>query len=242
MTSADTSWLPWDRIAQLPAADRRRTLVAQFCETISAPGFPCFFARQALTSEQIVFAYAAGSSDHVLNDCTLALRRLAARIRHAPELTGVLLVDVDDCRTIDEDEAFAGKLLRHLIAASATRWPSDAPRDPSDPHWTLWIDGVGFFLNISTPRHTRRRSRNVGDAIAVIAQARATFDAPAPSDPRVRGNIRRRIREYDSVPVHGALGRYGSPGTREIDQYFLGDGDSCAGSRAAHAESESAQR
>ncbi|GAA1619314.1 YqcI/YcgG family protein [Kribbella sancticallisti] len=205
-------------------------MVTQFSEIISSPGFPCFFARQALDKGQITFSYAAGAGSQVLDDCLLALRELAAHIRVEPELTGVLLIDVDDCVTIDDDAAFADKLLAHLITAGADRWPDHAPRDTTDPRWTLWIDDVGFFLNISTPRHTRRRSRNVGDAIAVIAQARATFDAPAPSEPRVRANIRQRLSDYDSAPVHRALGAYANPDTREIDQYFLGDGEACPGS------------
>lgn len=203
--------------------ERLPQLVQEFERTVCAPDFPCFFAGPAMTSSNMAFAYfGGGDEDEARAYATEAMWALADRIKLSPELTGVLFLDTES-RTIVEDQGFASSLIDYLQEAGSSEWPKGHTMNTSDPSWTLWINGVSFFLNVSTPHHVLRRSRNVGSAFTVVAQARHVFDSGAARNPSVRARIRSRISVYDAVPVHPALKAYGDPENREIDQYFLGD-------------------
>ncbi len=207
--------------ANLPGSMARTG--SEFAERVRRRSFPCIFARSAVDQGDVVVGLARGTRHEVLAASTDLLRQLARRICDDDETIGVLFLDVPGLVTIDDDHRLADELLRHWHANDGADWPSHAPRDPADPAWVFWFDGVGFFVNFSSPRHERRHSRNVGPWFTVVAQAREVFDRPDRGGPRARSVIRRRLEEFDDVPAHPALGSFGDEANRESDQFFLGD-------------------
>lgn len=105
-----------------------------------------------------------------------------------------------------------------------TDHPGLAVRGPEHPDWELYLDGIGLFVNVSSPRHVARRSRNVGPAFTVIAQARESFDRDGRASDKSRKAIRQRLLTYDDVPPHPGLGSFHDATSREALQFFLGDG------------------
>ncbi|WP_020391210.1 YqcI/YcgG family protein [Kribbella catacumbae] len=200
-----------------------RSLVNTLAQTVRDRGFPCIFARQPLDRGELLLAVARGDRAECLAGAGAALLDLAERIQADPEAIGIVFVDCPGLDDLDADRGFATDLLLHLRQIDPQPWPADAPTDPDHPDWNFWFAGVGFFFNFSSPHHVRRNSRNLGPVLTVVAQARATFDAPDRGGLKARTAIRRRIQEFDDVRVHQALGSFGSAENREIDQYFLGD-------------------
>ncbi len=151
------------------------------------------------------------------------MREAAAAIRSHRDQVVVLFLDAATGSTLDTERALGAAILRHLRRHDRVPWPHGAPADPMDPRWVFWFEGVDFFINMSTPGHRRRRSRNLCSAFTLVVQSRSAFDAFAGDADPVRAHIRSRIAAHDAMPPHPALGAYGDPCSREAAQYFLGD-------------------
>ena len=100
------------------------------------------------------------------------------------------------------------------------------PSDPEDQLWSFVFSGLPLFVNISTPCHHKRKSRNFGAQLTFIINPRQNFDVVAgntSSGNEVRNHIRRRISKYDEAPVCKYLGMYGTEGNSEWRQYAVAD-------------------
>lgn len=152
------------------------------------------------------------------------LRELCTLIRLQPDAVAALFLDTAEQRSLQDDLDLASDIVQAVMRANGEDEPGSAFPRPDSPEWMLSLEGVGLFLNFSSPAHQARRSRHVGSVFTVVAQARESFDRLGRSSDKNRAEIRRRLAEYDSVPPHPALARYGDPEAREALQYFLGDG------------------
>lgn len=202
---------------------RLRTLAREFEEIVNSRHFPCVFSGRPFATRELYFGLVADPAA-VERDVVVLLRKLCEVIRSQPDAIGVIFVDGVDANSIDDDFALAGRVVREVMRVNALDRPDVELPGPDDPTWMLWFEDTGLFLNFSSPRHHARRSRNVGSAFTIVAQARESFDRHGRALPRVRGEIRRRVAEYDDVAPHPCLGDYGDPGSREALQFFLGDG------------------
>ncbi|HZM76390.1 MAG TPA: YqcI/YcgG family protein [Candidatus Limnocylindrales bacterium] len=211
-----------------------RQLLEEFAEAIGHPGFPCMFAGRALARDEILFAWVPGTADP-LDEFLEAFQATAAAVRQHPDQVVVIFAESSHA-SLDSEREFAVTLLRHLREHDRTPWPADQPTDPADPQWIFWFEGVDFFINFSTPGHRHRRSRNVGSAFTVITQSRSSFDSFVEPGDRVRAVIRERVGDYDTVPVHPALGTFGDPDNREALQFFLGESNECPVELLSHSD------
>lgn len=162
-------------------------------------------------------------ADNAEESAVIRLRELCGLIRSQPDAVVALFLDSAEQRSLRDDLSLASGIVQAVIRANAVDDPCSRLSQPDDPEWMLSLEGVGLFLNFSSPAHQARRSRHVGSAFTVIAQARESFDRLGRSSDKSRAEIRRRLAEYDSLPPHPALARYGDPEAREALQYFLGD-------------------
>jgi FPC/CPF motif-containing protein YcgG len=118
------------------------------------------------------------------------------------------------------------RLLQALHEADAVRWPGEIPLDPDTPTWSFCFGGIPLFVNVNTPAHLRRHSRNLGNSVVLVIQPREAIDfvaAPDSSGDRHRNTIRHRIAGYDDVPPSPDLATYGSATNRDWKLYFLTD-------------------
>lgn len=214
-----------DELEHLPAPSHTRLLelAGEFEAIVNTDRFPCVFSGRPFTTGELRFGLVAGP-DSVEEGVVALLRQLCAVIRQVPDAIGVIFVDGLAAEALAEDFAAARRIVHAVMRANSADRPGEAVPEPDDSEWMLWLDGTGLFLNFSSPRHHARRSRNVGSAFTVIAQARDSFDRNGRSSPKVRTEIRRRLVAYDDVAPHPCLGNYGDPDSREALQFFLGDG------------------
>jgi FPC/CPF motif-containing protein YcgG len=223
--------------ADTEAGDCLRRLVGEFTDIVCDPQFPCFFAGRAMAQDDVLFALVPVEETRSAGMLQV-MRDAATAVRTDPRKVVVIFVE-QNAQTMEADRYLAAQILRQLAHHDTHGWPPDEPVHPEDPRWTFWFDGVDFFFNFSTPSHVLRRSRNLGPCFTIVTQSRSSFDLLGASSARSRALIRQRIAHYDAIPPHPALGEFGSPGNRELMQYFLGDtnepGEDLVGAEDLHA-------
>ena len=219
MTLATSAWLP--RADVRTAGDAAlAAMVGEFVSKVSDAAFPCPFAAGAISRDELVFASVRGTTRPVPAVATRIVE-LSRLIAERPMTVGALFVAHPGAGDVAEETTFVTELLDHLTDLAAADWPAAAPRDRRDPRWSLWVGGVELFVNVSSPGHGPRRSRNLGRTMTLLVQWRGAFD-DYPAGHPVRRTIRRRVEAYDGIPPHPALGAFGEEDNHEVDQYYLG--------------------
>lgn len=217
----------YDGVRRGETTPRLQELAAAFERTVTDPAFPCIYANIPFAQGDVTFSHHRRGDAGLVAAIVAELRELVSASKTSIDAMLVVFVDDDGDRAVtsleDDRELARSVVARVLDTQPPIRSAAGCPALPGDPEWTLMLDGVGMFLNFSSPRHRRRRSRNVGPAFTIIAQARESFDKGGRSRPSARAVIRRRVAGYDDVPPHPALGSFGTPDNREALQYFLGD-------------------
>jgi len=198
-------------------------MVGEFVSRVSDAAFPCPFAAGAISRDELVFASVRDLAQPVPAVAS-RITELTRLIAERPMTVGALFVTHPGAGDVAEETAFVTELLDHLADPETTDWPAAAPRDRRDPRWSLWVRGVELFMNVSSPGHGPRRSRNLGRAVTLLVQWRGAFD-DYPAGHPVRQSIRRRVEAYDGIPPHPALGAFGDEDNHEADQYYLGPGN-----------------
>jgi len=238
----DTARLLWTQ-SQVEAAlaEPARALAGWACDAyrtfearVSDPRFPCMFAIAAQQRETLLYAFAPSlqaQADrlHIQSLITEYLDRLGGLTKEESAFS--LLVLFIDRRSLPRDLAAhhqaVWELLQFLHDEDAAPWPAGVSTDPDHPLWSFCLAGAPLFVNISSPAHRQRRSRNLGSALTLVIQLREGFDLVAPDTPagqRVRQMIRHRIEAFDQVPPSADLGFYNDPRNREWKQYGIPDG------------------
>lgn len=208
------------------AARRLLELATIFEEIATSATLPCMYTKIPFSQGDLLFTHHSRGDAGLVESIVSDLRAL---VQAATQRTdAMLVVFVDDFEDVvprlEDDRDLARSVIGAVLATEPPRRsPSGCPVSPQDAEWMLSLDGLGLFLNFSSPRHRRRRSRNVGPAFTIIVQSRESFDLAGRARPSARDLIRRRVTAYDEVVPHPALGAYGDPDNREALQYFLGD-------------------
>ncbi|MEU6128842.1 YqcI/YcgG family protein [Saccharopolyspora sp. NPDC047091] len=209
----------WQRLAL--AAFEQRMLE-------SREPFPCIFGVDAVRRGTLRYAFARSGRNRI-PDLVAALREYAAGCAGLGRRTSLVTFFEHD-PGIHGIAAFRAEFWRLLGAvrdADDHPWPDGIDQDPESPLWEFSCFGTPFFVVANTPAHELRRSRNF-DHFAITFQPRFVFDglaADSPAGKNARGIIRKRLAEYDRIPVHADLGDFGAPHNREWAQYFLPDTD-----------------
>ena len=113
---------------------------------------------------------------------------------------------------------------------------------PDDGDWEFCFHGTQMFVFAATPTHELRISRQLGPGMILLFQPRNVFhgiEGGTPGGIAARNRIHDRLRKWDLVPPHPAMGAYGDPAHPEWRQYFIGDHDrsvhsSCPLTEASH--------
>jgi FPC/CPF motif-containing protein YcgG len=153
------------------------------------------------------------------------LKDFCTRLVESPDAVGVIFVEQAGDPSLEDDLELARSIVQAVMEQNAADGNAKELPEPGDPDWRLWLDHTELFINFSSPRHLKRRSRNVGLCFTLIVQARASFDHPSFRSPRARGEIRKRLGKYDAVAPHPSLGDFNDPDDHDAVHFFLGDGD-----------------
>lgn len=217
--------------SQLP--DWQRLAAVEIQETISDPGFPCVFSRNACRKGLIKFAFvdddSSASIDHLANALQQYVemsRNWDSRLDSAYPLVVVFSHEaISNQGNLAAHHAFAWHVLQQLHALDPDPWPSAVPTSPTHPEWSMCFAGMQLFVNMSSPHHIARRSRDLGRHLVMVINPRERFDVFAgntPSGRNTRSKIRERIERYDGMPHAPQLGWFGT-GSLEWTQYGLPD-------------------
>ncbi|MEV7652491.1 MULTISPECIES: YqcI/YcgG family protein [Micrococcaceae] len=201
------------------APEETKSLLSEFHDVVAKPHFPCFFAAAAFKNDELLFG--VGDISKGLDVVIDLFDAVVDRIREDIDQTVVLWLTGSAASTLDDDRALASRILKHLLTSDPTPWPDGHTMDPTDPTWDFWYKGVDFFVNVSTPHHKLRKSRNLGSAFTLVVQSRTSFDRLGDGASRARTKIRERIGKHDLIDRSPALGEHGAH--PEIDQFFLDD-------------------
>lgn len=206
---------------------------AEIQEIISDAAFPCVFSRNAYRKGLIKFAFVDDDSHSGFEHLAIALEQYVAissswdgRLDSAYPLIVVFSHHaIGPEGDLETHHAFAWKALQRIHDLDPAPWPSVVPTSPNDPDWSMCFGGMQLFVNISSPHHVSRRSRSLGQHLALVINPRERFDVFAgdtPSGRNTRSKIRVRIERFDQMPHAPQLGWFGT-GSLEWSQYGLPD-------------------
>lgn len=129
---------------------------------------------------------------------------------------------------VETYEQLFWKQLNGLSAMDQIDWPEHIPTDPHLPVWEFCYNGEPFFMYCATPAHQKRQSRHFNYFMLAITPRWVLneFNKNEAFAKKIRNQIRHRLANYDSIPVHHDLNTYGNANNFEWKQYFLHDDES----------------
>lgn len=196
--------------------------IEEFSVVVDDDRFPCTYATTALRQGTLEFVRVKWPRPA---DVVAAVEAYLAKVAELPPVRAAMLALVVFLDVPDGDvEAAAWEAVEALIDADPAGAAAAGPVD--SPSWALTFRGIRLFVNISSPAHLRRRSRNLGSRVALVIQPRDGIDLIAPPDERgdrIRERIRRRVDRYDAIPRSPDLSTHGNAANRDWKQYWLAD-------------------
>lgn len=194
--------------------------------------FPCVFSKNAFKKGLILFHF-------VESACPSGIALLAAALREYVEISrnwdGTLATsfpliitfskDAMDTDTLEGHQRFGWDVLQKLHEENHAKWPEDIAQLPEQQTWSMCFAGMPIFCNMSSPWHSKRRSRNLGRHFKMVINPRERFDIFAgetPAGRKARSNVRDRVEKYDSMSHAPQLASYQAGGL-EWRQYALPD-------------------
>jgi FPC/CPF motif-containing protein YcgG len=205
---------------------------ASFTARVTDPLFPCFFATKAQREGRLLYSFAESTEQpKELLKIYIALLGYLDQVDHLSGIdrimaTLILFIKPVPQRSVENYVAQAWTLIQFLHNHDIAPWPGNVPTDPDQASWSFCFDGTPLFVNISSPAHHQRKSRNLGEALTLVIQPREGFDIVAgdtENGQHVRKIIRDRIAAHDHIAPSPELGNYGDVEKREWRQYGLSD-------------------
>lgn len=202
-------------------------------------GYPCHFGVNGERAEHNWFAALDASRPGFgVAELAQALRDyyLLARTGPARQSLVVLVGPPDPQPDLERDAARFWQVLSQLSAQDVDPWPAGRPTDSGEPSWQWCFAGQPWFVFGASPAYRDRRSRAVGPCLTLVFQlVERVFEGLSGSSiagKAAKGQIRRRLADYDTAPAHPHLGDAQYSSTYKWRQYFLPDDDRILPERA----------
>jgi amino acid adenylation domain-containing protein len=201
--------------------------VGEFIANVGDREYPCHFGRQAYLSGDLFGTWLDRDDD----PAELG-RSLAAFLRASRPFLQRRMVLACFCEPEGQDQPhdwYADRfwnLLSDLQATDSRPWPDEVPAAPDHGGWEFCFDGEPMFVFAATPTHQLRASRRLGPGMVLLFQPRSVFfgvEGGSPGGIAARNRIHGKLRKWDHVPPHPAMGAYGDSAHPEWRQYFIGD-------------------
>lgn len=195
--------------------------------------FPCIPATIGFSKNQLRYGFIGDPRN---TDSLLELAELLSGFTRESKKFGTytsLIIfyetpeDLRDTYTVEDYEQLFWKQLSGLTSLDPSYWPADIPADPHNPIWEFCFNGEKYFMYCATPAHVNRQSRHF-DVLMLAITPRwvlQEFSKKEGFARNIKANIRKRLANYDSAPIHPDLNNYGGDDNFEWRQYFLRDDD-----------------
>ncbi|TVX89656.1 YqcI/YcgG family protein [Paenibacillus agilis] len=195
--------------------------------------YPCVPARLGFLADSLRFGFVDDArTEHASAHLASLLQQYGECSRETgPYASLVVLFDTPEDSvgrsTVEQYEELFWSLLSRVSSHDTKDWPDHIAKDPAQPSWEFCFDGEPYFAFCATPAHVLRRSRWFSHFILAF-QPRWVFESINASTPlgnSLKKAIRKRLADYDEIPIHSSLQWYGQEGNLEWKQYFLRDQD-----------------
>lgn len=211
--------------------DWHQEYLSQFKQIACAADFPCMYIGPAFEKGHIKFHFLKDPGSEVERMQSLLsfkqyVRNVLEEKNQRTAAMMILILVVHDEFIVTEHERCAWSLLDYFLKHDDVPWPERHTRNPDDADWAYCFQGQRIFVNISSPDHKKRLSRNLGRHLALVLQLRDGVDYIAPPDAKgdqIRGTIRSRIEKHDHIGVSPDLSTHGQGENRDWKQFWLGD-------------------
>ncbi|MFD2045610.1 YqcI/YcgG family protein [Ornithinibacillus salinisoli] len=193
--------------------------------------FPCIPATIGFSLNQIRYGFVGDPRN---NSTILELAGLLRNFTHVSRELGnytSLIVfyhipmEMKEMWTVEQFEQLFWQQLHHLATVDDIAWPRDIPTDPHHPLWEFCFAGERYFVYCATPAHEQRKSRHFDTMMLAITPrwVLQDFNRSLAKAEKIKGQVRKRLSYYDTVPIHPDLNMYGAADNFEWKQYFLRD-------------------
>ncbi len=190
--------------------------------------FPCIFARKACKAKTINWLFCRLSNNQK-DDFLNGLIEYTDFIKFTPPkdrlLSPMIAVLEHNANNLEHEHKVAWEFIQYLIDNDSKEWPKEISKSPNDSNWCLCFNEVQLFINVSSSRHLKYKSRNLGENICLVINPREVFDIVAPLNKKKGVKIRERIRErvevMNGAPAPKELGFFGDKNNLEWRQYQL---------------------
>lgn len=195
--------------------------------------FPCIPATIGFSLNQLCYGFIGdpreASTIHELAELVSNFTEVSRDFGHYTSLIVFYETpeDMKEAYKVEDYEQLFWRHLSGLCAIDCFDWPQDIPTDPHDPIWEFCYHGEKYFMYCATPAHVNRRSRHFEVMLLAITPrwVLQEFNKSQKFAQTIKAQVRKRLANYDSAPIHPDLNSYGSEDNFEWKQYFLRDDD-----------------
>jgi uncharacterized protein len=196
--------------------------------------FPCIPATIGFTQNKLRYSFIGDprepSSIYELAESLSSYTQVSREIGHYTSLIVFYETpeDMKEMFSVENYEQLFWVHLSGLRMIDPIDWPEDMPSDPHDPVWEFCYNGEKYFMYCATPAHKNRKSRQFDVMMLAITPrwVLQEFNRSPKFARCIKKQVRNRLKNYDSGPIHPDLNTYGSDNNFEWRQYFLRDDDS----------------
>ena len=195
--------------------------------------FPCIPATIGFSQNQLRYTFIGDPREQsTIYELAESLSSYSQVSKEIGQYTSMIVFyetpeDMKALYTVEDYEQLFWKHLSGLRTIDSLDWPEDIPTDPHNPVWEFCYNGEKYFMYCATPAHKNRKSRHFDVMMLAITPrwVLQEFNRSPKFAMGIKRQVRKRLKNYDSAPIHPDLNSYGSDDNFEWRQYFLRDDD-----------------
>lgn len=201
--------------------------------------FPCIPATLGHRFNQFRYGFLPAHKDpRSSKELASALEEFSA-IYHSTGPYASLVLFYEQCGdelSVKDYEQIFWEQLGRVCHFDKKDWPEHIPPDPEDSMWEFCFHEQQYFVYCATPAHLSRQSRYFPYFMLAITPRSVLVELNESPEraAKLKKQIRKRLENYDSAPIHPDLNAYGQKDNFEWKQYFLRDDESAAGKCPFH--------
>lgn len=207
----------------------------EFNENINKKDFPCLLGIIAHRKQLTKVGFIENNEPNIGLKMSKIVREYLDILRSLENkeqkglLPLIIFLELSDEKSLEDTHYSAWNALTKAHEYDPSEWIKDIPKDSSSPNFAYCFDNEIWFVNVSSPFHDKRKSRNLGSSIVLAMQTLSgsnCFYKDFDDKLTWQKKIRERTKKYDDgMEVYEGLGslfNHGKP--RPLpESYFLPD-------------------
>ncbi|WEG13219.1 YqcI/YcgG family protein [Pullulanibacillus sp. KACC 23026] len=191
--------------------------------------FPCIPATIGYQLDQFRYGFLPEPWDpETVSELANALEAYSKQYRDLGSYTSLILFYKDhqlESKMVEDYEQIFWEHLTQVSHLDKFDWPKTIPTDPANTLWEFCFHNEQYFVYCGTPAHKNRQSRQFPYLMLAITPRSVLVDFYSSQNraAKIKSNIRKRLTNYDTAPIHPNLNTYGREDNYEWKQYFLRD-------------------